>query len=377
MSHDRVTTLVKSEDLSSLYDNDQLNIQMIAGLAFPHYSESMITFLPTYKFDVGTNIYDTSEKARIPAWTDRILRKGSNIRQTAYHSADLRYSDHRPVFATFECTVTIIDETRRAALSRQTFARRRAADSTRPLSITGGGRTDYESSDEDPPYDPVEPGLPPASSDRRKWWIDSGHPARSALEPPERGMLPNPGRESNPWKSGEEEWVHVERVPARALSVRSRASTAARKPLPPPYPATETRPPPTPARPQEEAGERRGSSASSRRAAPPVARKPAHLALGPGSPGSPTSPPLSRTRSMGGVKTEFEGPPRRATGLESQGRSPLPPPPRRVAVGGMDGSEAGEKPRMPPRPGPGGGVDLLAGGGEEMEGWGALEPSRR
>ncbi|ELR01774.1 hypothetical protein GMDG_00874 [Pseudogymnoascus destructans 20631-21] len=356
MSHDRVTTLIKSQDLSSLYDNDQLNIQMIAGLAFPHYSESMITFMPTYKFDVGTNVYDTSEKARIPAWTDRILRKGGNIRQTAYHSADLRYSDHRPVFATFECTVTIIDESRRAALSRQTFARRRAADSTpRPLSVVGGARMENESSDEDPPYDPVEPGLPAASSDRRKWWIDSGHPARSALEPPERGMLPNPARPSNPWQqSEEEEWVYVERQPApstRAPSVRSQATL--RKPLPPPYPATETRPPPTPARPQAETlVQRRGSSASSRRAAPPVAKKPAHLALG--SPGSTRSPPLSRTQSMGGVKTEFEAPPRRATGLESQGRSPLPPPPRRgVAVGGMDGSEADEKPRMPPRPGPG------------------------
>lgn len=159
MSHDRVKSLIKSEDLSSLYDNDQLNIQMVAGLAFPHYSESMITFLPTYKFDVGTTHYDTSEKARIPAWTDRILRKGSNIRQTAYHSAPLTYSDHRPVFATFECTVTIIDETRRDALSRQTFARRRAADA-RPTSA--GARTnDIDSSDDDTPYDPVEPGLPP------------------------------------------------------------------------------------------------------------------------------------------------------------------------------------------------------------------------
>ncbi|OBT50134.1 hypothetical protein VE04_09626, partial [Pseudogymnoascus sp. 24MN13] len=338
MSHDRVTALVKSQDLSSLYDNDQLNIQMMAGLAFPHYSESMITFMPTYKFDVGTNVYDTSEKARIPAWTDRILRKGSNIRQTAYHSADLRYSDHRPVFATFECTVTIIDESRRAALSRQTFARRRAADSTpRPLSV-GGARTEAESSDEDTPYDPVEPGLPRASPGREKWWIDSGHPARSALTPPQQGMLPNPARPSNPWKKSEEEeeWVHVERHPARELSVRSQVA-APRKPLPPPYPATETRPPPTPARPQpevqrpgssaQEMGERRGSSASSRRAAPPVARKPAHLALS--NADSPSSPPLSRTRSMGGGGREFEAPPRRTTGLESQGRSPLPPPPRR------------------------------------------------
>ncbi|KAL5345281.1 Inositol-1,4,5-trisphosphate 5-phosphatase 1 [Pseudogymnoascus australis] len=299
MSHDRVTALVKSRDLSTLYDNDQLNIQMVAGLAFPHYSESMLTFLPTYKFDLGTNTYDTSEKARIPAWTDRILWRGANARQIAYHSADLRYSDHRPVFATFECTVSLIDAAARAALSAHLFARRRAADSSRPHSLSG--RTDADSSDEeDTPYDPVEPGLPPASSDRRKWWIDAGHPARSAITPPREGMLPNPARKSNPWasKEGGGEWAHIE-TPARAPGVRDPAGGGGRKPLPPPYGGTETPPPPTPARPREESqGQRPGSSSSSqRRAAPPVARKPAHLALG--SPGSGTPQTLVRRRSVG------------------------------------------------------------------------------
>lgn len=53
-------SLVKQKDLGSLYENDQLNLQMVAGLAFRYYSESRITFLPTYKFDVGTDTYDTS-----------------------------------------------------------------------------------------------------------------------------------------------------------------------------------------------------------------------------------------------------------------------------------------------------------------------------
>jgi hypothetical protein len=33
---------------------------MVAGLAFPYYSESRITFNPTYKFDIGEDTYDTS-----------------------------------------------------------------------------------------------------------------------------------------------------------------------------------------------------------------------------------------------------------------------------------------------------------------------------
>lgn len=42
------------------FPSSQLNLQMIAGLAFPFYSEARINFLPTYKFDLGTDEYDTS-----------------------------------------------------------------------------------------------------------------------------------------------------------------------------------------------------------------------------------------------------------------------------------------------------------------------------
>lgn len=37
------------------------------------FVEEQIRFPPTYKFDVNTDTYDTSKKARIPSWTDRIL----------------------------------------------------------------------------------------------------------------------------------------------------------------------------------------------------------------------------------------------------------------------------------------------------------------
>lgn len=33
---------------------------MVAGQAFPFYSESRITFMPTYKYNNGTDDYDTS-----------------------------------------------------------------------------------------------------------------------------------------------------------------------------------------------------------------------------------------------------------------------------------------------------------------------------
>ena len=42
---------------------------LIAGHAFGGFSEQPITFNPSYKFDPGTDHYDTSEKQRVPSWT--------------------------------------------------------------------------------------------------------------------------------------------------------------------------------------------------------------------------------------------------------------------------------------------------------------------
>ena len=42
---------------------------MDAGIAFAGYQEGPLLFRPTYRYDIGTDTYDTSEKMRIPAWT--------------------------------------------------------------------------------------------------------------------------------------------------------------------------------------------------------------------------------------------------------------------------------------------------------------------
>jgi hypothetical protein len=55
-----------------LLSNDQLYHEMKLGRAFAGFWESLITFPPTFKYDVGTDRYDTA-KGRIPSWTDRIL----------------------------------------------------------------------------------------------------------------------------------------------------------------------------------------------------------------------------------------------------------------------------------------------------------------
>ncbi|KAF4663576.1 inositol [Perkinsus chesapeaki] len=72
------------------------------------WTEAPVLFPPTYKFDIGTNTYDTSAKQRIPSWTDRILWRSDadNHRgQVTCHVYDsvsaVKSSDHRPVYARF------------------------------------------------------------------------------------------------------------------------------------------------------------------------------------------------------------------------------------------------------------------------------------
>ncbi len=73
------------------------------GLVFQNFTEAPLNFKPTYKFDIGSNVYDSGAKQRIPSWTDRILYVDSpNIQCLAYNSDEsLMTSDHRPVYASF------------------------------------------------------------------------------------------------------------------------------------------------------------------------------------------------------------------------------------------------------------------------------------
>ena len=141
--------------------------------------------MPTYKYDNGTDDYDTSyaisapldsvmltssrEKARIPAWCDRILRKGEILKQVNYTTAPLRFSDHRPVYATFLCSVSTVDEVRKEILGREIYAKRRSE-----VGTTANARNDDFYDEDILGYEPIAPELPPASSDRRKWWLDNG-----------------------------------------------------------------------------------------------------------------------------------------------------------------------------------------------------------
>ncbi|KAF6834071.1 SacI domain and endonuclease/exonuclease/phosphatase, partial [Colletotrichum musicola] len=475
LTSEAVRGLIKKRDLETLYENDQLNLQMIAGLAFPFYSEARINFLPTYKFDLGTDEYDTSEKARIPAWTDRILRKGSNLRQLAYNSAPLKFSDHRPVHAIFQCNVNIVDEALRDQISHDLYKRRKAEVGDSAINLES-----EETDDEDLiGYEAIEPGLPPASSDRQKWWLENKQQARADIKQPRapegHTTILNPNRPPNPFTpTTEPDWVNVprtrlssfssvstspyEHVYASSGDLSSSATSTTTRRLPPPYdpsalPAKvgrlkikdekssqrgETPPPPPPPRrgtgasigsqqapltmnqpplipsnrsqglppavPRPSSAISQSSQQSKGKPAPPVAKKPAHLATMPTSTSSaPTSngngyldddpsdrPPLPARASTGFTSSS-------ATAGGSFTRKPVGTPAKplqragtmevqsgrrsvmagSVALPGMQPGEIKLKPKIPAqKQSP---VDLLDSLGEDnhsdMGSWETLVPS--
>lgn len=161
------------------------------------------------------------------------------------------------MYATFECTVSIVDEPLRDKISTEVYQRRKAE--------VGDGTANLDGDDSDDEdligYDSIEPGLPPASSDRQKWWLDNGKMARSAVTPPKpmsssQQTILNPKRPSNPFSPTEEpDWVSVPRSESRLSSFSSMstspyehinhssilstsASTPAPRKLPPPSDVT-------------------------------------------------------------------------------------------------------------------------------------------
>ncbi|KAK9728169.1 hypothetical protein K7432_001281 [Basidiobolus ranarum] len=124
---------LREGDTNYLLECDQLNIQRQSNLVFQGFHEAPILFPPTYKFDVvnqtsnseiidieynrpicdfiplknsldSMNVYDTSPKARVPSWTDRILYKSKKgeVEVPRYEAVmDMYGSDHKPVVGVF------------------------------------------------------------------------------------------------------------------------------------------------------------------------------------------------------------------------------------------------------------------------------------
>ncbi|KAF8341266.1 DNase I-like protein [Cantharellus anzutake] len=165
LDNETVRALVAAGDLQTLLLSDQLKQAMASRAAFTEYEEGPILFEPTYRYNVGTDLYDTSEKMRIPAWTDRILYQGTSLDLSAYSKADIRSSDHRPVFALFRAEVRIVDTAKKMGISQQLLADLLSKNDIQTLE-SNFTRISVGSTH----------SLPPPSSDVAAWWEDEDHP---------------------------------------------------------------------------------------------------------------------------------------------------------------------------------------------------------
>ncbi|KAI9208973.1 Sac phosphatase domain-containing protein [Polychytrium aggregatum] len=201
VDNDFVRRMVREERYAELLGYDQLSEERRYGNAFDGFTESAITFAPTYKFDYGTTDYDTSEKQRVPSWTDRVLYYGKGINQLDYTCIPLLMSDHRPVVSVFDIQTAVVDVAKRETLERELY--REARRSGVPLAIRPSAKPRaaprppstallIDLSGGSPPKRaeklPTD-NLPPPSTDSDRWWDKEIDEA----------WIPHEGDENNPF----------------------------------------------------------------------------------------------------------------------------------------------------------------------------------
>lgn len=152
---------IREKKLGKLLEADQLLIELRrnASHRLRSFQEAPIKFMPTYKYDPGTDNYDSSEKQRVPAWCDRVYFRGpaqtssavaspvstmvsagehshpaaagatdrkastASVHCESYVQHTCRVSDHRPVSATLVFGVKTVDSDRRAEVYEQVSRR--------------------------------------------------------------------------------------------------------------------------------------------------------------------------------------------------------------------------------------------------------------
>ncbi|XP_053826483.1 synaptojanin-1 isoform X2 [Vidua macroura] len=164
LPNEEVKDLIRQQNWDPLIAGDQLINQKNSGQIFRGFLEGKINFAPTYKYDLFSDDYDTSEKCRTPAWTDRILwrrrkwpfdrsaedldllnasfHSDSNVPYTwnpgtllHYGRAELKTSDHRPVVALIDIDIFEIEAEERQKVYKEVIAMQGPPDGTVMVSI--------------------------------------------------------------------------------------------------------------------------------------------------------------------------------------------------------------------------------------------------
>ncbi|KAJ1821583.1 Inositol-1,4,5-trisphosphate 5-phosphatase 1 [Coemansia sp. RSA 2675] len=195
LPYDQARALISQNQLKSLMMYDQLSMQMASGKVFRGYQEAEIHFPPTYKFDDGTSTYDTSEKMRVPSWTDRIMYSGDSVRVLEYYRDEITFSDHKPVLAMMKFDVVSVDKAQRREILRKLYARRHGpetASSSGAQSLKSAEQKliDWDTASDSgfgasarlatPSLSLPAIALPSPSSSTHAWWDDEQGPLAAA-----------------------------------------------------------------------------------------------------------------------------------------------------------------------------------------------------
>ena len=122
MPTERVLELSEAKQLDELRNLDQLVTERKEGRAFVGFEEGIINFVPTYKYQPGTDIYEQrpEKKLRAPAWCDRVLwmaQEPAHVQQLTYNRSETpNISDHKPVYSTLRVTVKDVIQQKREAI---------------------------------------------------------------------------------------------------------------------------------------------------------------------------------------------------------------------------------------------------------------------